>query len=68
MELCVLPPGNTIASPTGPAASIVIALPTLRADGTVAESIQPENYRFTNTSEMLKAGFAKALGGPVTSP
>ena len=40
----------------------------LRADGTVASSIQPENYRFADTAEMLKEGFAKALAAPVTSP
>ncbi|MCA8916480.1 MAG: redoxin domain-containing protein [Planctomycetes bacterium] len=40
----------------------------LHSDGTVASIIQPENYRFVDTVEMLKDGFAKALAAPVTSP
>lgn len=40
----------------------------LRADGTVAGIIQPDSYRFVDTEQMLKDGFAKALAVPVTSP
>ncbi|MCB9893722.1 MAG: redoxin domain-containing protein [Planctomycetes bacterium] len=40
----------------------------LRADGTVASTIQTENYRLTDTPEMLQKGFAEALAAPVTSP
>lgn len=31
----------------------------LRADGTVADSFQPESYRYTLTAEVIAAGFAK---------
>jgi peroxiredoxin len=40
----------------------------LRADGTVSSMIQPESYRFVDTAEMLKEGFAQASSAPVTSP
>ncbi|MCC6464505.1 MAG: redoxin domain-containing protein [Planctomycetes bacterium] len=31
----------------------------LRADGSVADSFQPESYRYTLTEEVITAGFAK---------
>lgn len=48
-------PGKDLARP---------AVLFVRADGTVAGSIQPENYRRTLTAEQLRTGFA----GAVTSP
>jgi peroxiredoxin len=48
-------PGKDLARP---------AVLFVRADGTVAGSFQPDNYRRTVTAEELRAGFA----GAVTSP
>lgn len=36
----------------------------IRTDGTVAESIQPESYRFTATVEEIRAGFERLVTTP----
>jgi peroxiredoxin len=36
----------------------------VRADGTVAHSVQPASYRFTATGETIRDGFARAVTAP----